>query len=346
MRHRHATHTAKQLSQKVNGSLRGDPNLTLRTISSFENPQPNTLVFVREASRSSEQKLLSSELGLCILVSEAGMAAGRYDTMNECNTLISVPDPYSALLDLLPLFFEPLLPPRGIHPTAEVHPSARIGSDVSIGAHCNVGADVEIGDTTVLHSNVTLYERCHIGRGVTLHSGVVIREECIVSDRCTIHNNTVIGADGFGYVPDPNIGLLKVPQVGKVLIDSDVEIGANSCIDRGAFGDTVIGKGTKIDNLVQIGHNVTIGKGSILCGQGGVGGSVSIGDGVILAGASGIADHVSIASGVRVGGKSGVTNSLTSPGDYVGYPAIPASQWRRMIAHCNRLARRKGRGKP
>jgi UDP-3-O-[3-hydroxymyristoyl] glucosamine N-acyltransferase len=153
----------------------------------------------------------------------------------------------------------------------------------------------------------------------------------------------VIGADGFGYIPNPPRGLRKVPQVGSVKIGSDVEIGAHTCIDRGAFGSTTIGHGTKIDNLVQIGHNVSIGSHCLVCGQAAIGGSTKIRDGVVVGGAASIADHLELVSGVRLGGRSGVTTSLLEPGDYMGFPAVKATDWRRQQVLLRRTTRTKSR---
>jgi UDP-3-O-[3-hydroxymyristoyl] glucosamine N-acyltransferase len=178
-----------------------------------------------------------------------------------------------------------------------------------------------------------------MGAGVTLHSGVSLREGTVLGSHVTVHNNTVIGGDGFGYVPDPSVGLRKVPHVGNVIIEDQVEIGANTSIDRGALGSTKIGFGTKIDNQVQIGHNVTIGKFCIICGQTGIAGSVTIGDRCVFGGGSGAADHVSICSGVRLGGRTGATGNINEPGDYLGFPALAASQWKRAQAALRRLAK-------
>ena len=337
--------TSQELSQKIQGVLSGSHTLQITGISSIESPQAGTLIFVRENSRSAEAKILSQDIGVCVLVAKATSLSDKDRLVRVTpapkNAVIEVNDPYTALLDLLPLFYRPNATPTGIAPSAVISPTALISPTASIGAHCVIGDGVTIADSAVLFPRVTVYEHATIGKGVTLHAGVIIREECEIGAGCVIHNNSVIGADGFGYIPDPKVGLRKVPQLGKVIIGEHVEIGANSCIDRGAFGDTIIGVGTKIDNLVQVGHNVTIGRSSVLCGHVGVGGSVTIGDGCVIAGHTGVADHVKIASGVRVGGKSGVIGDLETPGDYLGFPAVPAKQWRRATATLNRISKRK-----
>jgi UDP-3-O-[3-hydroxymyristoyl] glucosamine N-acyltransferase LpxD len=195
-----------------------------------------------------------------------------------------------------------------------------------------IGEDVRIEEGAVLRDRVTLYPHSSVGARTVLHSGVVIREQCRIGADCILHNNTVIGADGFGYVPDRKVGLRKVPQIGNVEIGDRVEIGSNTCIDRGAFGSTLVGAGTKIDNLVQIGHNVVIGSNCIICGQVGIAGSAVIGDRVVLGGSVGVADHVTIVPDVRIGARGAVHTSIEKPGDYAGFPIMPARAWRRMMA--------------
>jgi UDP-3-O-[3-hydroxymyristoyl] glucosamine N-acyltransferase len=254
-------------------------------------------------------------------------------------SVILVKDPYPSFLNLIPLFFEERVGPPGIHPTAIIDASAVIGDGASIGAGCYVGPSTVIGKNFTMHPNARILGEVTIGDSVTLHSGVAIRHGTQIKDRVTIHDNAVIGADGFGFTPDAQLGLRKVPQIGIVRIESDVEIGANSCIDRGAFGPTIIGRGTKIDNLVQIGHNAVLGNFVIVCGQVGIAGSTSIEDGVVLGGHVGVADHITIAKGARVGGGSSVISNLSTPGDYMGYPAIPATEWRRIQVSLRKMVR-------
>jgi UDP-3-O-[3-hydroxymyristoyl] glucosamine N-acyltransferase len=256
-------------------------------------------------------------------------------------SILAVQEPYSAFLDTLPLFYEEPSSKPGISPSAHVDPTACIDPTASIGPLCVIGANVTIGARCVVHANVTLGDSCCIGESTVLHSGVVVGEYSVLGSHCTVHCNSVIGADGFGYIPDKKRGLRKVPQVGSVVIGNDVEIGANSCIDRGAIGTTVIGPGTKIDNLVQIGHNVKIGSFCIICGQVGIAGSTTIEDGVVLGGQVGVADHLVICKGVRIGGGSSVTEKILEPGDYIGYPLMKARDWQRRTVELHRSARRR-----
>jgi UDP-3-O-[3-hydroxymyristoyl] glucosamine N-acyltransferase len=328
------------LASKVAGAVLGDKDLQITSACALEYRSPHSLSFVRTNSQEHLAASLAGRSKQAFIVSEELASS---EMVPAGGALILVKDPYAAFLDLLHLFHPEHDHPRVISHAATIHPTARIGSHVAIGAHCSIAEEVIIGEDCVLHPGVHLYRGVHLGKGVTLHSGVSVREGCIIGDGSTVHNNTVIGADGFGYVPDPQVGLRKVPQVGNVVIGKNVEIGANTCIDRGAFGSTTIGDGTKIDNLVQIGHNASIGKLCIICGQVGIAGSVTIGDRVVMAGGSGVADHVSICANSRIGGRAGVTANITVAGDYLGFPAETASTWRRMHVALKRLALSKRR---
>jgi UDP-3-O-[3-hydroxymyristoyl] glucosamine N-acyltransferase len=226
-----------------------------------------------------------------------------------------------------------------IHPSATIHPSAKIGNECRIGAGCYVGKEVVLGDKVTLYPNVTILDKTTIGKGTTIWSGTVVREKCVIGMYCILHPNVSIGADGFGFRPSPDgKGLIKIPHIGNVVIGNGVEIGANSCVDRGKFSSTVIGDGSKIDNLVQIGHNSKMGRCCIMAGSSGLAGSVTLGDGVIVGGGACISDHVTLGNGVLVGGQSGVINDFGDGKKVLGYPAIEArdalKQWailRRMV---------------
>lgn len=219
-----------------------------------------------------------------------------------------------------------------IHPTAVVHDSAKIGSGCKIGAHCYVGKDVELGNEVVLYPNVCVFDETIIGNNTVIWSGTVVRERCIIGSHCIFHINVSIGADGFGYRPsEDGRGLVKVPQIGNVIIGNDVEIGANSCVDRAKFSSTIVGDGCKIDNLVQIAHNSVMGRSCIMAGHSGLAGSVTLGDGVIIGGSASIKDHTTIHSGATVGAGSGVMNNVAAGKTVLGYPAQDArdmlKQW-------------------
>lgn len=218
-----------------------------------------------------------------------------------------------------------------IHPTATIDETATICNGARIGAGCYIGPKVIIGDNTTIYPNVTILDESTIGKNTVIWSGTVIRERCHLGNDCIVHPNATIGADGFGFRPDPQRGLVKIPQIGNVIIGNNVEIGANTCIDRGKFSSTVLGDGCKIDNLVQIGHNSKLGKFCIMAGNSGLAGSVTLGNGVIIGGSASIKDHTIIGDGAIVGAGSGVTGDIPAGKTMLGYPAVEArdalKQW-------------------
>ncbi|MBC8757437.1 UDP-3-O-(3-hydroxymyristoyl)glucosamine N-acyltransferase [Kordia sp. YSTF-M3] len=224
-------------------------------------------------------------------------------------------------------FFNPIAPvfETDIHPTAVIHETAKIGHGCKIGANCYVGKDVELGNEVILYPNVCVFDETVIGDKTTIWSGTVIRERCIIGSHCIFHTNVSIGADGFGYRPsEDGRGLVKIPQIGNVIIGHYVEIGANSCVDRGKFSSTIVGDGCKIDNLVQIAHNSVMGRSCIMAGHSGLAGSVTLGDGVMIGGSASIKDHTTINSGATVGAGSGVMNDVAAGKTVLGYPAQDA----------------------
>jgi len=212
-----------------------------------------------------------------------------------------------------------------IHPAAVIHATAKIGAACKIGAGCYIGKDVVIGNNSIIYPNVTILDNSSIGIQTIIWSGTVIRERCIIGSYCILHPNVSIGADGFGFRPAPDgKGLMKIPHIGNVVIGNGVEIGANSCVDRGKFSSTVVGDGCKIDNLIQIGHNSKMGRCCIMAGASGLAGSVTLGDGVVIGGGACISDHVTLGNGVQVGGMSGVISNFPDGTKLMGYPAMEA----------------------
>ena len=247
--------------------------------------------------------------------------------------LIKVKNADLAMAKILDLFNPPTpVFETNIHTTAVIHESAIIGSDCKIGANCYIGKDVVLGKNVVLYPNVCVFDETIIGDHTVVWSGTVIRERCIIGSHCIFHTNVSIGADGFGYRPsDDGKGLVKIPQIGNVIIGHYVEIGANSCVDRAKFSSTIIGDGCKIDNLVQIAHNSEMGRCCIMAGHSGLAGSVTLGDGVIIGGSASIKDHTTIHSGATVGAGSGVIADVEAGKTVLGYPAQDArdmlKQW-------------------
>ncbi|HOX26509.1 MAG TPA: UDP-3-O-(3-hydroxymyristoyl)glucosamine N-acyltransferase [Candidatus Krumholzibacteria bacterium] len=251
---------------------------------------------------------------------------------------LRVADPYRAFASLLARLATPLdrLFPPGVHPTAVVDRGAALGDGVSVGPHAVVGPGCRLGDRVRLGAHVVLEADVAIGESSVLYPHVVVRERCRLGQRVVLHPGCVIGADGFGYLPGP-AGLEKIPQIGIVVVEDDVELGAGTCVDRATTGATVIGAGTKLDNLVQVGHNVRIGRHSVFSAQTGISGSCEIGDGVSMGGQVGLADHIKVGDGVKVGAKSGLHKDVPDGGVVFGYPALDAAESMRIAAALRRL---------
>lgn len=251
--------------------------------------------------------------------------------------ILRAKDPYLAYTRALRIFHpDPALQPL-IHPSAVIDPTARVATNVAIGACSVIGRNVEIAEGVSIHPNVTIYEDVRIGRGSIIHSGVAIRERTVVGERVVIHNNSVIGCDGFGYAKDEQKRWLKIPQTGRVVIEDDVEIGAGTTIDRASVGESRIGRGTKLDNLVQIGHSCTVGEDSLLCAQVGLAGSSHIGNRVILAGQAGVAGHLTIGDDVVLTAKSATSHDIPAGKIISGIPAFENKDWLRSVAAFRRL---------
>jgi len=226
-----------------------------------------------------------------------------------------------------------------IHPTATIDKSATIGKGTRIGAGSYIGPNVRLGENVTIYPNVTILDESSIGQNTVIWSGTVIRERCHIGAYCILHPNCTIGADGFGFRPCPVKGLVKIPQIGNVIIGNGVEIGANSCVDRGKFSSTVLGDGCKIDNLVQIGHNSKLGKCCIMAGNSGLAGSVTLGNGVMIGGSASIKDHLTIGDGAIVGAGSGVAANVEAGKVVLGYPAVDAREALKQWAILKRLVK-------
>ena len=256
----------------------------------------------------------------------------------ENKAFIKVKNADLAMSQVLALFAPPApIFKINIHPTATIDESAEIGEGVKIGANCYVGPNVVIGENTTIYPNVTILDESTIGKNTTIWPGALVRERCHIGNDCIIHPNATIGADGFGFRPDPEKGLVKIPQIGNVIIGNNVEIGANTCVDRGKFSSTVLGNGCKIDNLVQIGHNSKLGMFCIMAGNSGLAGSVTLGNGVIIGGSASIKDHTTIGDGAIIGAGSGVAADVPAGKTVLGYPAIDAKDALRQWAILKRM---------
>ncbi|HEY7138779.1 MAG TPA: UDP-3-O-(3-hydroxymyristoyl)glucosamine N-acyltransferase [Methylomirabilota bacterium] len=314
-----------ELARLVGGDLEGDPSLEIRGFASLESAGPGDLSFVAAdrhlaAARESAASALIAPPGLDL--------AGR--------PAIRVAQPYAAIAAVVRVFFpEPDVPP-GVHPTAHVADSARVAAGATVGAFAVVDARSVVEDRAVLHAHVFVGPDCRVGEESVLHPHVVLRQRVALGRRVIVHPGSVLGADGFGYVFDGQAHR-KIPQVGRVVVEDDVEIGANVTVDRATLGETVIGRGTKIDNLVQIGHNTVVGADAIIVAQVGIAGSCRIGRGVVLAGQVGIADHVTVGDGARIGSQAGVHRDVPAGAGMIGTPAIAGEAGLRSLAAIGRL---------
>jgi UDP-3-O-[3-hydroxymyristoyl] glucosamine N-acyltransferase len=318
-------HTVAQIAQLLDGQVTGDANIVLKGFAPADHARAGDLTF---AENEDYFKRAASSHASAIIV------AGPFQS--EGKAIIRVSNARVAFARVLPLFFpEPTFKP-GVHTTAIVDPSAVVDATSHIGAYCVIGARVRIGARSVLECGDFVGADTKIGDDVRLYPNVTIYHGVEIGDRVRIHAGTVIGSDGFGYVLDGAVHR-KVPQIGNVLIRDDVEIGANVTVDRGALGPTVIGKGSKIDNLVQIAHNVTLGEHCLVVAQAGISGSTSLGSYVTLAGQVGLAGHLKLGNRVIVAAQSGVMHDIPDDGRWFGYPAQPDRQTKRQILELQHL---------
>lgn len=246
-------------------------------------------------------------------------------------------NPYLDFARALEIFYRPPKYAAGVHSTAVIHPSAKIGKNASIGPYVVVEEDVQIGKNCVLLAHVVIYRGARIGHSFLAHAHAVVRENCRLGDNVTLQNGVVIGGDGFGFAKDNEGHWRKIVQSGAAVLEDDVEVQANACVDRASIGETRVGRGTRIDNLVQVGHGSRVGNHSLLCAQVGLAGSTEVGDNVILAGQVGVAGHCKIGDGVIATAQSGIPNDVPAGKVVSGYPAIDNRLWLRCVAAFNRL---------
>ena len=309
--------TASQIAEQLGGEIVGDGSVKITGIAPADSAKSGDLTFAEKESyfAAAEQSAASA-----ILVPAGFQSATK--------VLIRVKNPRVAIAKALPLFFPPESHQPGVHESAVIHPTAQIDASAHVGPHCVVGAGVQLGRRSVLMGGNHIGRDSKIGDDVCLYPNVVLYAKTQIGNRVIIHAGTVIGSDGYGYVFDQGHHR-KMLQVGHVVIHDDVEIGANTAIDRGALGATVIGAGTKIDNLVHVAHNVVMGKHCLVMGQAGFAGSTHLGDYVVIASQSGIAGHLKIGNQSVVGAKSGVMRDIPDGGMVLGYPAAPDKQAKR-----------------
>jgi UDP-3-O-[3-hydroxymyristoyl] glucosamine N-acyltransferase len=322
----------RDLAARLACRLDGDGDLEIGRVAGIQEAVPGDVTFL---ANPKYERALASTRASAVIVRDAAPAA-------PCATL-RTSNPYLAFARAVGLLTPPAPPSPGIHPLASIAPGARLGADVSIGPFVVIDAGVSIGDRTVVMSHVAIGRGSRLGADCLIHSHVAVRERVTIGDRVVLQNGVVIGADGYGFVRRQDGTHEKIPQVATVVIEDDVEIGANTTVDRPAVGETRIGAGTKIDNLVMIGHGVTLGRDVLLAAQVGIAGSTDVGDAVVFGGQVGVGGHLTIGAGAVAVGQSGVTHSLDAGVMVAGYPAIESREWRKASVIFRRLPELKRR---
>ena len=322
--------TAAAIADLVGGKLVGDGNATVDAIAPLDRAGPGDLSFFAKERYSAQ--FAESRVGVVLISPELASAEGR------AGTRIVVENPNDALLRVLPRLYREPAAPAGIHPTATIGRGAKVGANVSIGAGAVLGDGCSIGDGTMIGANVVVGAGVEVGARCKLFPNVVVYPGSRLGDRVAIHAGSIIGSDGFGYVYRDNAHQ-KIPHIGRCILENDVEIGANTTIDRGSISDTVIGAGTKIDNLVQIAHNVRIGRLCLVVAQAGIAGSTVLEDGVVLGGQAGLGGHITIGRGARVAAQGGVFGDIPAGETWSGYPARPHKEALRAQAALFKLSK-------
>jgi UDP-3-O-[3-hydroxymyristoyl] glucosamine N-acyltransferase len=316
-----------ELAERVGGRVEGDPERAVEAIRPLESAGPRDLSFLKDP-RYRAQAAASGAGALLVGPALADAALGR--------DLLVADDPSWALARLLAVFHPEERRPPGVHPTAILEPGSLVDPEAHVGPYAVIGAGSRIAAGAAVLAFVALGRDCVVGEGAVLHPHAVLYDGTEVGPGSIVHAGVVLGADGFGYATYQGAHH-KVPQVGRVVLEADVEVGANSTIDRAMLGETRIGAGSKIDNLVQVGHNVVTGRHCILCGQAGIAGSARLGDYVVLAGQSGVAGHIELGDGAQVAAKSAALASVEPRTQVAGIPAVEMRKWRRQAALLSRL---------
>lgn len=326
------TYTLEQINEVLKGEIVGTTSQLITAPEQLERASTSEISFI--GHKKYEKLWANSAACVAVVNEDISIEPG------ENRAFIKVKNADLAMSQVLELFAPPTpLFTVDIHPSATVAASATIGTGTRIGAGSYIGPNVVLGDNVTIYPNVTILDECTIGKNTVIWPGAVVRERCHLGTDCIVHPNATIGADGFGFRPCPERGLVKIPQIGNVVIGNWVEIGANTCVDRGKFSSTVLGDGCKIDNLVQIGHNSILGKFCIMAGNSGLAGSVTLGTGVIIGGSASIKDHTTIGDGAIVGAGSGVTGDIEAGKMMLGYPAVEARDALKQWAILKRLVR-------
>jgi UDP-3-O-[3-hydroxymyristoyl] glucosamine N-acyltransferase len=305
---------ANTIAEFLKGQVEGDPEVEVTNISKIEEGKPGTLAFL--ANPKYEKYIYETEASI-VLVNKDFKAGKKIKA-----TLIRVENAYESFAGLLELYQQAKPQKMGIHATASIHNNVQLGKDLYIGDYTVIEENARLGDNVKLYPQVYIGEGVEIGEGTVIYAGVKVYEGCKIGKNCVIHSGVVIGADGFGFAPQSDNNYRKIPQIGIAILEDNVEIGANSCVDRATMGATILHRGVKLDNFIQIAHNVEVGENTVMAAQSGIAGSTKIGKNCMIAAQVGIAGHIKVGDEVKIGAQSGVMNDVEDKGTVQGSPAI------------------------
>jgi UDP-3-O-[3-hydroxymyristoyl] glucosamine N-acyltransferase len=321
-----------EVAQKLGCRLEGAPDIEIHGVAGIDHAKAGHVTFLANRRYF---PLLKTTRASAVLI-EDGIALDRQPGLPSMAALRTA-NPYLAFAHAIELFYQPPRYEPGIHPTAVVAKTARLGARAHIGPYCFVDEETRIGQNAVLHSFVTIYRGVLIGDDFFAHAHSVVREFCRIGHRVILQNGAVIGGDGLGFAKQKDGSWYKMQQSGPAVLEDDVEVQANACVDRATVGETRVGRGTKLDDLVLVGHASRVGANTMLCGQVGLAGSTKIGDGCILAGQVGTAGHLTVGDGAVITAQSGIPNDVPPRSLYSGYPAIENREWLKNVAALHRL---------
>lgn len=324
--------SAEQIAGILEGEIQGDKTQTVNGLSKIEQGRKGSLSFL--ANPKYEEFIYDTKASIVIV----NKTFKPQKPLNEGVTLIKVDDAYACFAKLLDLYNQAVEKEPKIEEGSYISPSAKIGNNVYIGAFVYISDNVEIGDDTHIYPNTFVGDNTKIGDNCRVFSGVNIYRDSFIGNYCTLHSGVVIGADGFGFAPNSENNYQKVPQIGNVIIEDHVEIGAGTCVDRATLGSTIVRKGVKLDNLVQVGHNVEIGANTVIAAQTGIAGSAKLGKNMMVGGQVGIVGHISLADGTLIGAQSGVPKTIKKEGTVLlGSPAYDADDYKKAYMGFRRL---------
>lgn len=324
---------AEQIAGMLNGQVEGNPAAEVNALAKIEEGFSGALSFLSNSKY--EEYIYTTKSSICIVNNSFEPSKKLPETL----TLIKVEDAYSCFAKLLEMYDSMNQEEARIEQPSFIDPSAKMGENLYIGAFTYIGKDVVVGNKVSIYPNVTIGKNVQIGEGTVIHPGVTIYRDCIIGKNCVIHSGAIIGADGFGFAPDKNGEFQKIPQIGNVILEDNVDIGANSTVDRATMGSTIIRKGSKIDNLVQIGHNVEIGTNTAMAAQVGIAGSTKVGNNVMVGGQVGLAGHMKVGNRVMIAAQSGVAGDIKDGTRLMGSPAFDSEEYKKSYLGFRRLPR-------